>query len=226
MSIACRVQVYSVDEPTVLRSMTHPVLQREYYHVWRIAANASHWFVTTTRDKIHKFVIATGEHLCSFGTTGTDVGQCFHGIALYGAEVFVVDSKRNRVIVFESDGGAFVREFGDGQLCYPRMVAVNAAHVFVTDAKRVVMFDRLDGRYVRTVNIGMPCHALVCTHTFFAVSDYNQVHVFDATSGTLLHTFGSQGSGPLQFQGASGMTIVGDRLWIVDRGNHRIQIVA
>jgi hypothetical protein len=40
MSIGCSVQVYSVDEPTVLRSMTHPVLQRESYNVWGMAANA------------------------------------------------------------------------------------------------------------------------------------------------------------------------------------------
>jgi hypothetical protein len=226
MSIVCRVQVYSADELTVLRSMTHSVLRCG--EVWGIAANALHWFVTG-RNQIHKFVMATGEHVFSVGTTGTAVGQCgdLHGIVLYGTELFVTDMMRKRVIVFESDDGAFVREFGaDDQLDCPCQVAVNAAHVFVTDLKRVVVFDRVDGRCVRTVDIRMPCYDLVCTHTFFAVSNYDHVRVFDATSGTLLHTFGSQGSGPLQFQGASGMTIVGDRLWIVDRGNHRIQIVA
>jgi DNA-binding beta-propeller fold protein YncE len=203
-------------------------LHRESYSMWGSAVNASHWFVTT-RNQIHKFVMATGEHVFSVGTTGTAVGQCsdLRGIALYGTELFVADAVRGRVMVFESDGGAFVREFrADDQLHSPCQVAVNAAHVFVTDAKRVVVFDRLDGRSVRTVDIGMPCRALVCTHTFFAVSGKNRVCVFDATSGTLLHTFGSEGSGPLQFHGANGMTIVSDRLWIVDHVNHRIQIVA
>jgi hypothetical protein len=226
MSIACRVQVYSVDEPTVLRSMTHPVLQRA--DVWGIAANAFHWFVTS-RKQIHKFVMATGEHVFSVGTTGTAIGQCSDlcGIALYGTELFVVDSERERVMVFESDGGAFLREFGAAeQLHDPWAVAVNAAHVFVVDLKRVVVFDRVDGRCVRTVDIEMNGDALVCTDTFFAVSGYDHVRIFDATNGSLLYMFGSEGSGPLQFRGAYGMTIVGDRLWIVDTHNHRIQIVA
>jgi hypothetical protein len=226
MGIVCRVQVYSVEEPTVLRSMANPVQLKG--EVNGVAASASHWFVTS-RDKIHKFVIATGEHVCSFGTTGTAVGQCggnLRGITLYDTELFVVDVTRKRVIVFECDGGAFVREFGDGQLHKPWNVAVNAAHVFVTDAMRVVVFDRVDGRCVRTVDIEIYGCGLVCTHTFFAVSAYDHIRVFDATSGTRLYTFGSEGTGPLQFQGAYGMTIVGDRLWIAYMHNHCIQIVA
>jgi hypothetical protein len=164
--------------------------------------------------------MATGEHVFSVGTTGTAVGQCgdLRGIALYGTELFVADAVRRRVIVFESDGGAFAREFGDGQLYCPLEVAVNTAHVFVVDLKRVVVFDRVDGRCVRTVDIEMKGDALVCTHTFFAVGGDDHVRVFDAMSGTLLHTFGSEGSGPLQFHAAYGMMIVGDRLWIVDHG--------
>jgi hypothetical protein len=130
--IVCWVQVCSVEDGTVLRSMTHPVLQREsYVCVCGMAANASHWFVTSS-EQIHKFAMATGDHVFSVGTTGTAVGQCsaLCGIALYGTELFVMDSVRERVMVFESDGGAFVREFGN---CYPRTVAVNAAHVFVVD---------------------------------------------------------------------------------------------
>jgi hypothetical protein len=211
--------------------MTHPILQQ---HLWGIAANASHWFVTTLKQ-IHKFDIATGEHVCSFGATGTAVGQCsaLRGIALYGTELFVVDVNRQRVIVFKSDDGAFVHEFGDDkQLSDPLNVTVNAAHVFVSDDwKRVVVFDRVDGRCVRSVDIKMYDAALVCTHTFLAVCGYDDlvcgfdatssiVRVFDATSGTRLDMFSSEGSG------FAGMTIVGDRLWIVDHVNHRIQIVA
>jgi hypothetical protein len=109
----------------------------------------------------------------------------------------VVDVTRKRVIVFECDGGAFAREFGDGQLHELWNVAVNAAHVFVTNDQKVVVFDRVDGRCVRFVDIGVFCCSLVCTHTFFAVSSYERVRVFDTTSGTLLHMFGSEGSGPL-----------------------------
>jgi hypothetical protein len=232
MVIVCRVQVYSVDEGTVLRSMTHPVLRRHGYCV-EIAATASHWFVTS-RNQIHKFVMATGDHVFSVGTTGTTVGHCsdLGGIALYGTELFVADGVRKRVMVFESEGGSFVREFGveDGQLHDPWKVAVNAAHVFVTDVQRVVVFDRVDGRCVRTVNIvgmniGAICCSVVCNHTFFAVNCENHVRVFDVTSGTLLHTFGSEVPGPLQFHGAERMVIVGDRLWILDMDNHRIHIV-
>jgi hypothetical protein len=228
MGIVCRVQVYSVDdEPTVLRSMTNSVLQGDDSLVEGIAANTSHWFVTT-RHQIHKFVMATGEHVFSVGTTDIDIGDCSElaGIVLYGTELFVVDTMCRRVIVFESDGGTFVRKFGsDEQLRDPWRVAVNAAHVFVSDVKRVVVFDRVDGSCVRTMDIGWVGYAFVCNHTFFAVSVYDHVRVFDATSGTLLHTFGSEGSGLLQFR-PRGMTIVGDRLWIVDTDNHCIQIVA
>jgi hypothetical protein len=174
--------------------------------------------------------MATGDYVFSFGTTVTAVGQCsnLRGIVLYGTDLFVADMMRKRVMVFESDDGAFVREFGaDEQLHEPWTVAVNAAHVFVTDDRnKVVLFDRVDGKCVRIVDIEMNGWALVCTHTFFAVGGSDHVRVFDATSGTLLHPFGNGGTGPLQFHGVSGMTIVGDRLWIVDSGNRRIQIVA
>jgi hypothetical protein len=50
---------------------------------------------------------------------------------------------------------------------------VHAAHVFVTDVKRVLVFDCVDGRCVRTPERGKLCSRCVCTHTFFAVSAYD-----------------------------------------------------
>jgi 3-phytase len=48
--------------------------------------------------------------------------------------------------------------------------------------------------------------------------------VFDGTTGTLLRTVGSPGTGPGQLGRPNGIAVVGDLALVVERDNHRIQV--
>jgi 3-phytase len=49
--------------------------------------------------------------------------------------------------------------------------------------------------------------------------------VFDADSGALLRTIGGKGKSPGQFNRPNGVAVHGDRLFVVERDNHRLQVL-
>jgi 3-phytase len=49
--------------------------------------------------------------------------------------------------------------------------------------------------------------------------------VFDADSGERLRTVGSEGEGPGQFKRPNGVAVHGDHLFVVERDNHRVQVL-
>jgi 3-phytase len=50
--------------------------------------------------------------------------------------------------------------------------------------------------------------------------------VFDADSGERIRTFGSEGDGPGQFNRPNGVAVHGDHLFVVERDNHRVQVLS
>lgn len=50
--------------------------------------------------------------------------------------------------------------------------------------------------------------------------------VFDADTGEQLRTFGGEGSGPGQFKRPNGVAVDGDYLFVVERDNRRVQVLA
>lgn len=54
----------------------------------------------------------------------------------------------------------------------------------------------------------------------------NRLVVFDADAGIKLRDFGDKGSQPGQFKRPNGIAILGDRAFVVERDNHRVQIFA
>ena len=50
--------------------------------------------------------------------------------------------------------------------------------------------------------------------------------VFDADTGTRLRDFGAKGSATGQFKRPNGIAVLGDRLFVVERDNHRVQVFA
>ncbi|KGM57438.1 hypothetical protein N799_08365 [Lysobacter arseniciresistens ZS79] len=50
--------------------------------------------------------------------------------------------------------------------------------------------------------------------------------VFDADSGALLRTFGGPGAGPGQFDRPNGVAVHGDHLFVAERDNGRVQVLA
>lgn len=54
----------------------------------------------------------------------------------------------------------------------------------------------------------------------------HQVVVFDADTGQRLRAVGGKGAGPGQFKRPNGVAVLGDRLFVVERDNHRIQVLS
>ncbi|GAB3104137.1 phytase [Lysobacter terrae] len=50
--------------------------------------------------------------------------------------------------------------------------------------------------------------------------------VFDADTGEELRTFGEEGQGPGQFKRPNGIAVQGDYLFVVERDNHRVQLLS
>ncbi|NUS60767.1 MAG: phytase [Lysobacter sp.] len=53
----------------------------------------------------------------------------------------------------------------------------------------------------------------------------HRLTVYDAEDGTRLREFGSEGSGPGQFNRPNGIAVYGDHLFVVERDNHRVQVL-
>lgn len=56
--------------------------------------------------------------------------------------------------------------------------------------------------------------------------DSGRLIVFDGDSGATLRTFGSLGSAPGQFRRPNGIAVFGDLVFVVERDNHRVQVLA
>lgn len=50
--------------------------------------------------------------------------------------------------------------------------------------------------------------------------------VYDGETGEQLRTFGGKGEAPGQFKRPNGLAVFGDRLFVVERDNHRVQVLA
>ncbi len=50
--------------------------------------------------------------------------------------------------------------------------------------------------------------------------------IFDADTGEQLRTFGEEGAGPGQFKRPNGIAVQGDYLFVVERDNHRVQLLS
>lgn len=54
----------------------------------------------------------------------------------------------------------------------------------------------------------------------------HQLVVFDADTGERLRAIGGKGSAPGQFKRPNGIAVLGDRLFVVERDNHRVQVLS
>jgi 3-phytase len=53
----------------------------------------------------------------------------------------------------------------------------------------------------------------------------HRLTVYDAEDGTRLREFGSEGSAPGQFDRPNGIAVYGDHVFVVERDNHRVQVL-
>lgn len=155
--------------------------------------------------------------------------------------VYIVDTKKHKVSVFDSKDGKFLFEFGtrgieDGQFNYPTNIAMDAdGNLFIMDSFnfRVQIFDP-DGKFVSkfgSVGTGLgqfakPKGIAVDTegHIYVVDAAFNNVQIFNR-EGQLLLFFGGFGNRPGQFWLPAGMYIDQDDLiYVADQYNHRINV--
>lgn len=175
----------------------------------------------------------------SWGDPGMGPGQMAEprGLAADArGNLYVVDSKNNRIQIFDANGN-FVRQFGsrgshDGQLNEPCGVGVDAeGHVWVADTwnHRIVHFGP-DGRFLSAFGGGdrgfFGPRAVVASRGFLYAADTGNKRIvrFDR-DGNYLSEWGGDGSGPGQFIEPVGLAAdPSGSIAVADTGNHRVQV--
>ncbi len=184
-------------------------------------------------------VILTGLYLLkfSFGSIGTGDGQ-FNlpgDVAVDdNRNIYVADSSNHRIQKFDSNGNYLAQwgssGSGDGQFYFPHSIEYAPdGYLYVGDYgnSRIQIFDT-DGNYIdKFATTGQPGDSFIAENGDIYVPDYTShvVRWFDYTFATVL-TWGSFGSGDGQFNYPwdIGASPDGGRLYVVDRGNARIQV--
>ncbi len=162
------------------------------------------------------------------------------GLAISSNRLFVVDSKRHEVLIYELQGrlsGRFgTRGSGPGEFNFPTHIAAGGAgELYVTDSlnNRVQAFDT-EGRFLRQVgsigdapgHFSRPKGAAVDTYGHLYVLDalFGNVQLFDR-EGRLLMTLGQGGSQPGEFWLPNGIVISrNNEIYVADSYNHRVQV--
>jgi DNA-binding beta-propeller fold protein YncE len=155
------------------------------------------------------------------------------------SRLYVADVAAHQVLGFDPQGHRVLRfgsrGFAAGEFNYPTWLAVAAdGSLYVTDALnfRVQIFDP-DGKLLgmfggqgdesgdlaRPKGIGVDRDG----HIYLVDALFDAVQMFDR-EGRYLMVFGSQGREPGQFWLPSGLAIDGDRIYVADSYNQRVQV--
>lgn len=164
-----------------------------------------------------------------------------YGLAVHQGRVFVSDTGRGTVMVFDIPGGRFfqIGAADPGTLAMPLGLDVDRlGRVYVCDApsKRVMIYDR-DGKFLRAIGGGDwfvrpagiavdPDGARVYVVDIGNVKgEGHRVRVFDAANGRHLFDIGKRGTGTGEFNLPRDAALGPDgRLYVVDGGNFRVQV--
>lgn len=154
--------------------------------------------------------------------------------------LYVLDSKRHRVGVFDNTG-VLLRYFGvsgrdNGQFNYPTHLTINhKGELLVTDALNFrLQTIGQDGRFISKFgksgngagDFAAPKGVAADAQGHYYVVDalFDAVQIFDP-QGQLLLTFGERGEKPGQFVLPRGIFISAhDRVYVADAYNHRVQV--
>ncbi|HEX4466960.1 MAG TPA: SMP-30/gluconolactonase/LRE family protein [Solirubrobacteraceae bacterium] len=192
----------------------------------------------TNRDRVQAFTEA-GIPFRTFGAFGTGNGEFSKaaGIAVDSQGVYVLDSPDWRVEQFNANG-EYLRQFGTkgsgpGSFLGPKAIAVDAhGNVWVADSEnhRIEEFSATGQYLAEIAGMGVP-DGIAFSHeaqgeNYIYVADQQtgQVDQYAEASHTLLRRFGSAGAEFGQLQEPMGLSVDSrGRVWVVDRGNHRVE---
>jgi len=176
--------------------------------------------------KLFKFVVGSDED------KPTVINKAY-GSVLFGDRLYVCDIRSGlRVIDFKKQSFATWGLSEPGNLTRPVNVTVNleSGLVYVADIgrKQVMVYDQ-GGNFVRAYGTtgqfdGPVGVALADSHLFVCDVQKHQVHVVDLRSGKTLYDIGKPGSGNGDLFHPTNIAIEGDRLYVSDTTNFRVQI--
>jgi RHS repeat-associated protein len=198
------------------------------------------WVVESGQNRV-KELSSSGELLRQFGTEGTAAGQFKspRGIAVDATgNVWVVDTGNRRIQKFSSTGESLLQVGGvegkePGQFKNPEGIAVDSqGNVWVADTgnNRVQEFSSTGtflaqfaiSEYAHGITIDAAGHVWVACGS--ATFELGEKVVEYSSTGTVITSFGSKGTGPGQFKRPTGIAVDGKgNVWIADRGNNRVQ---
>lgn len=199
--------------------------------------------IYVAKDHSFYLVDSLGKQVLHFSDDGSLIGK-FQDLANLSrpidvtvdeltGNVFVADGSFSHVVVFNSFGKA-VRTIGRRGSGPGRMIAITA---LATGADGLYIFDRLslpaqvfswDGgfRYAfAEEELTYPLAAVVDREqrVFISEQSDNTLRVYQ--EGQLLMKFGGSGAAPGRFRSATGLWVNGDRLFVADSLNRRVQVL-
>ena len=192
---------------------------------------------TSSRDYPSDAVVIPAAR--QWGAAGTGPGQFGEprGLAADArGNLYVADTKNNRVQVFDGNG-QFVREFGskgpgEGQLNEPCGLAVEPqGEAWVADTwnQRIAHFSAEGkplGSFVDTERGFFGPRAVIVSRNFLYVADTGNKRIvrFDK-QGNKVSEWGGNGIGPGQFVEPVGLAAdATGNIYVADTGNHRVQV--
>jgi DNA-binding beta-propeller fold protein YncE len=164
-----------------------------------------------------------------------------YGVAARKGRIYVTDTVRRTVALFDIPGGKFswIGEDGPGALRLPIGVDTDAlGNVYVADAaaRRVVFYDAA-GKYLRElgggdlftrptgVGVNAAATRLYVVDTGGVTKDTHRVRVFELPSGRHLRDIGKRGSGQGDLNLPTDVVVApDDSVYVVDSANFRVQM--
>jgi sugar lactone lactonase YvrE len=155
------------------------------------------------------------------------------GLLYHDGQLFVNDIGAQQVVALNAQGQVTQRWGGPGTLAYANYSAITPeGNLAVADSNnnRIAVFST-DGKISQTVGaVGtepllMPRGlAYDAKGRLYVATVFNhQIAVFDPALN-LLYTYGQQGAASDQFNFPNGLWINGDRVYVTDRQNNRVQV--
>lgn len=192
------------------------------------------WVAESGRDRL--ISVARDGTRRAHGARGSELGRFLRpgGLACGpDGRVYVADTGNHRVQVLDRDGAALfafgARGRGEGELCEPLGLAVDARRVLVADSgnARVVVF-ALDGTPLDVLDAEgeLACPVDVALdplgRVWIADAELERIVRLDAR-GAVERSLGGRGARSGRFARPMGLALVGTRLFASDHGNHRVQ---
>lgn len=195
-------------------------------------------------------MVAPPQYLYSFTGEAGDRMQRPVGVFVDGQDVYVVDSARSRIGVYNLDGD-FQRSFGASETVVPLYVAKNPSDgkLYVTDRrKRAVHIYETSGEYVGEFDPKLPADQLPTFETkgvqwapvAIAFAPDGTMFVTEILKGHRLVIFGPDGTfkrsvgtvglvddakeAPNVFQFPNGIVVHKDLVYVADSNNRRVQV--